>query len=211
MKSDQFILMADVIGSGEQAPEELMNAFKEMVNATNEKYHAQILSPLTITLGDEFQGVVTNLSSGLNLIMTIEEFLIQKKRNFKLRYVLYEGKIETSINYSNSYGMLGSGLTQARKKLDEEKQSNNRFNINLNNSPHSIALNNIFFVYQDLVDAWKFQKDYEIVSAFLDLGDYKKVAEKLGKNGSLMWKRKKSLKIDLYNSVKEIINYLSNE
>jgi hypothetical protein len=66
-------------------------------------------------------------------------------------------------------------------------------------------LNNSFVIFQTLVDDWKIDKDYEIVSGFLEYHDYKKVAEMTKRNRSLIWKREKTLKMEPYNATKNII------
>ena len=52
-----FILMADVVKSRDQEPVAMMQAFHSLVRDLNTSFGCRLLSPLTITLGDEFQGV----------------------------------------------------------------------------------------------------------------------------------------------------------
>src|ERR1700731_4801117 len=106
-----LILMGDVIGSRKKDQLMLINSFKETINAVNKEKKNDFLSPMTITLGDEFQSVIKNLSAALDIIFSIEEEIAASGKNFKLRYILEEGEIETPINSKIAYGMLGSGLT----------------------------------------------------------------------------------------------------
>ena len=53
--------------------------------------------------------------------------------------------------------------------------------------------------------------DYELVTEFLKGGDYKTVAEKLKKKPSLIWKRKRSLKIREYKAIKTLIRRLAEK
>ena len=75
--------MADIIASSEKNQIELMNNFKELVNEINKTFKDEILSPLTITLGDEFQCVLKDLKSSTDIILQLEENIIHKKLNFK--------------------------------------------------------------------------------------------------------------------------------
>jgi len=200
--------MADIIKSRNENPNQLMTKFKSLVNTINKEQKKLILTPLTITLGDEFQGIASSMENGVNLIFAIEEMIIKKGLNIKLRYVLNYGKIETKINTLIAHEMLGEGLTYSRKKLESSKKEDQRFKI-INNSKENPDeyINEAFSLYQDIVDNWK-EKDLETVSKFLVFDDYKIVAEKINTNASSAWRRKKSLKINEYASIKKIILHL---
>src|ERR1700679_127228 len=109
--------MADIINSREADQLLLMNNFGEVVSAINVSNKENLLSPLTITLGDEFQGITKGLKEAISVILNIEENIIITGNTFKLRYVIVEGAIDTPINSSIAYGMLGDGLTRARKHI----------------------------------------------------------------------------------------------
>jgi hypothetical protein len=116
---EHIVLMADIIDSRKNDQNELMLKFRNVTEEINKSHKKGILSPMTITLGDEFQGVVKNISAAINLILELEEKLMLNNAGFKLRYVLYEGKIDTPINDKIAYGMLGEGLTKAREALQQ--------------------------------------------------------------------------------------------
>ena len=101
MKSEtdgHHILMADIIGSRAANQRRLMEDFRRVIESTNREHRGDYHSPLTITLGDEFQGVVKNLEKSVQTLFAIEEKLIRSGHEFKLRYVLAQGRIETPIN-----------------------------------------------------------------------------------------------------------------
>jgi hypothetical protein len=205
---DNIILMADVVDSRKADQKMLLKNFKAVIEYANRKNKADLLSPMTITLGDEFQSVIKNLAVGLNIIIDIEERLISTRMDFKLRYVLLEGQIETPVNPKIGYGMMGSGLTASREYLEQLKKTKHRVCINIKDNKRSDALGNAFIIFQELVDSWRMEKDYYIVTEFLKGLDYKKAAEKLDKERSLIWKREKSLRLQDYFAIKKIINYL---
>ena len=206
---DYFVLMADIVDSRKSNQNKLMSNFKTVVSETNYENNELMLSPMTITLGDEFQGIVNDAKAAVKLIFSIEEKIIHLNAGFKLRFVLVEGKIDTPINKTIAYEMLGDGLTQAREALAIHKSSNIRYYFNLKNKTKSEALVNSMFLYQSIIDDWKISKDYDLITKFLKLRDYKVVAEQLGKTRSQIWKREKSLKIEEYFSAKSLINYIS--
>jgi SatD family (SatD) len=174
----------------------------------NKEKKNDFLSPMTITLGDEFQSVIKNLSAALDIIFSIEEEIAASGKNFKLRYILEEGEIETPINSKIAYGMLGSGLTSAREHLGKSKNTKTRFALHLDNKKRRMALDDAFLVFQGFIDDWKINKDYPIIGMFLQHKGYKEVAEAANKDRSLMWKRERSLKLDQYYATKEIIKYI---
>lgn len=56
------VLMGDVVDSERHAdPEQLHAAFNAAIDLQNAHLAADLMSPLTITLGDEFQGLLTSL------------------------------------------------------------------------------------------------------------------------------------------------------
>ncbi|TSJ35943.1 hypothetical protein FO440_23790 [Mucilaginibacter corticis] len=205
---EYIILMADIIGSRKQEQSELMAGFKEIVQAANAQA-GWFVSPLTITLGDEFQGVLTDPGTAIRAILFLEEMIVSREMAFKLRYVIVEGLIETPVNREIAYGMLGDGLTRARQYLTNLKKEESRFFFWLKDQAKKKALNNVFMALQDVLDDWRPEKDFYLVREFLAEESYRKVADKLGKEPSLMWKRRKSLRINTYLALKETSDYIA--
>lgn len=205
------ILMADVMQSGRKDAHMLMQQLKTTVQHINTTAAESLRSPLTITLGDEFQAVCNSLEGAVKAIFATEEYILQEQFDLQLRYVLLLGQIDTAINPNIAYEMLGPGLTKARKILNELKDLDNRFVVRLepNDSAKEHQLNLAFTIYQKFVGSWH-EKDLKIVSAYLDYDDYKTVAHEIGIDRSNAWRRKKSLAIKEYKAIKEIIFYLVN-
>lgn len=101
--------------------------------------------------------------------------------------------------------MMGEGLTRARENLTALKELKKRFYISVKNANLSSTLNNCFDLYQHFLDSWNLKKDAKLITTLIDLKDYKTAADLLQKDRSLIWKRKKNLRIDLYFSLKQII------
>jgi hypothetical protein len=127
---------------------------------------------------------------------------------YSLRYVFLNGKIGTAINPEIAYGMLGEGLSTARKSLADLKKTDERFVIFTPKKAQSEALNEAFKVYQHILAKWESPAEKEIVSLYLKELDYKNIALEMGKTRSQIWKREKSLNISSYFAMKKIINYL---
>lgn len=202
-----IILMADIQNSSQQDQKKLAIQFKALIESANKYFKNELKSPLTITLGDEFQGIPETLATGLKIIFHLEETILRKEYTMKLRYILNTGKIETPVNHKYTHGMMGSGLTAARNQLTLLKKERYRFRISTNSPVKNTALNHALFLYQTYIDHWRL-KDYAIVSSFLNLIDYKMVARKHKLNPSSTWRRQKTLNIAQYISIKEILFYL---
>lgn len=205
MAARNYIIMADIISSRYiKKEEDFMGQFKALTTLANEQFNRQIISPLTITLGDEFQGIVDSAQTLFELVFFLEEQRIGADYTFQLRYSLVHGEIETEINTQIAYEMYGAGLTQAREGLQQAKDSGQHYYIDLKAAPEA-QLKLCLELYQSIKSEWK-PKEYKIVSAFLKHNDYKDL-EKIGlyKTRSGAWKKGKSLRIDEYHTVKRLI------
>lgn len=212
MKSkDKLVLMADVIASRKNDQNELMQTFKQLINDINIRNQPALYSPLTITLGDEFQCIVKDVSSAVSIILQLEEQLITDNYGFRLRYVLYEGKIDTPINKDIAYGMLGEALTNAREALENIKSTNDRYYFHLNKENAADALAASLSIYQSITGDWNLEKDSELIRKFIELRDYKLVSEAIGKTRSQIWKRHKNLKIEAYFAAKQVTQYIADQ
>lgn len=211
MKREHIILMADIVDSTHADQAMLMKDFSGIVSEINETMQPSFLSPLTITLGDEFQGILTDLDQAILVMQQLEETIIFHRKKFKLRYVIVEGAIDTAINKEIAYGMLGEGLTRARRHIEALKNSDLRFNFELRDQLKSGALTSLYIAIQNIIDGWNPERDYELISSFLKYADYKEVALALDKDRSLMWRRNRSLKLDAYNGLKKVAEYLAGK
>ena len=210
-KKEHIVLMADIIDSRKSNQNELMRSFKKITEEINKSHKNAMLSPITITLGDEFQCVIKDVASAVNLILQLEEKRILDQSGFSLRYVLYEGRIDTPINPDIAYGMLGEALTKAREALEHTKLTNNKYYFHLQEKQAAAALQASMSVYQNITEDWNLEKDHELISKFIELKDYKLVAEALGKTRSQIWKRHKNLKIEPYFAIKQVTQYIADQ
>jgi len=199
-----IILMADIVKSSRRNAKALMKSFADAVGRVNRQHHRQIISPLTITLGDEFQGIIRNVPTALQLIFDLEELGMTANTPFQLRYVLLEGEIETKINTVKAHAMLGPGLTEARERLLAMKTSRSRFHVKIKDESRTEDLNLMFIILQGIEDQWT-DAQKKIVPAFLKFDDYRKVAAQLKKDPSAAWKRRKSLMITEYNALQRLM------
>jgi len=199
-----YILMGDVVGSSDYEQGTLGKDLKELVQSANDDLGKITLSPYTVTLGDEFQGVTQSLASGVETLLYFEEQRLAKKLDFRLHYVLHFGNIDTEINPDTSYGMLGEGLTTARKILTAKKRDRKRFRISLPENGRTEQLNRLFEVIEGITDRWK-KNDFPLILDMIRNNNDEEVGKKHKKDRSQIYRRRKTLLITEYTLLKQSV------
>ncbi|MCA6074609.1 SatD family protein [Fulvivirga sedimenti] len=205
-----LIMMADIIGSSREEGAALMNAFSGIVEAANKKFESGILSPLTITLGDEFQGIISDVQTATEIIFFIDEQCLIADPVFRLRYVLHYGEIQTPVNTIESYGMLGPGLTRTRELLGEIKNGDLEIVVSGLSAPNSKRLELAFRLYRAFYNDWH-EKDLSVASDFIKHQDYKILSSMYGKDPSTMWRKEKTLKMKDFYASRELITLMASD
>lgn len=141
----------------------------------NDRYNDDISSKFTITLGDEFQGLLHN---GKNIMMIITEI---ERRMFplKIRFGIGIGAITTSINREMSIGADGPGYYKARSAIDYLKESEKkkktdapdiRLEVEDENQEISIMINTIFTLLTVIKESWS-DRQREIIWTMFECQD----------------------------------------
>ncbi|NLB79867.1 MAG: hypothetical protein GX796_13800 [Clostridiaceae bacterium] len=102
--------------------DEVQEKLKEALNDINKKYHEHIASKFTITLGDEFQGLLYNGENIMAIITEIE----MKMSPLRIRFGIGIGEITTEINHEMAIGADGPGYHKAREAVEYIKQNEKR-------------------------------------------------------------------------------------
>lgn len=201
--------MGDIIDSSNKTGKSLMEHFKGLIEVVNLKYKNNILSPLTITLGDEFQGVIKDLASAIDILFYIDRRILGSDMFYNMRYVINYGIIDTPINRQSAHEMLGKGLTDSRFRLNELKKGGNKVLVEGIEESKESKINMAFELYQSFYNDLK-EKDRKIAHEFLRGNDYRTVANKFGRDNSSMWRKQKSLKINDYKTSRALIKMIAN-
>lgn len=164
---------------------EVQDRLRKVLEEINEKYEKDITSKFLITLGDEFQGL---LSNGNNLLSIIQEIRMNLYP-VELRFGIGIGKITTNINTEMALGADGPGYYKARDainimKVNEKKKkaviSDVRIEMENDNDKQSILINTIFELLYVTEKSWT-ERQREIVWNMLQYKDgQKKVAARMG-------------------------------
>ena len=116
-------VMGDLVSSGSaESAARLHAAFNAAVDEVNAARRGQLVSPLTITLGDEFQGLCACLSDGLAIVRALRLRLLDQ--DVECRFALGVVRIETPVNAERAWNMMGEGLSATRGRLSEKRHPN---------------------------------------------------------------------------------------
>ncbi|MEM9029476.1 MAG: SatD family protein [Pseudomonadota bacterium] len=210
MAGDHHILMADVVGSRSHTGSALQAQLNDAVANVNADFADSILSPFVVTLGDEFQGVVVSLSAALTIVRHLERDRWTRQRPFRLRYSYVFGLIETDINPDIAHGMLGPGLTRARDQLSQKSRNRRRFEFETGDPDGDAVLAELFTAVDGLSRRWSV-KDANVIATLLDIDDDTEAARALGKDRSLIWRRRQNLLIREYQAVWSAIQLVAQK
>ena len=110
-------LMGDIIGSRRlpDAPG-MADRFAVAVNQANLAFQSAIDSPLTITLGDEFQGIITGYRAAFEIANRLR--LVLLRDGIGCRFCLGAARLTTALNPDRAWGMSGPGLAAVRARLN---------------------------------------------------------------------------------------------
>ncbi len=201
-----FILMGDVIDSASQDGPSLATRLHTLVAAVNAERRDEILSPLTVTLGDEFQGVCTSLSAASDVIQQCNRHILRQGKPFELRYVLYQGEIETPLNQEIAHGMLGEGLTRARQLLSRKDMSRPRTQIVLEDKRSETFHALLYAILDNMWTEPGLNRFPQIFAELLytDASD-EEVAHQFDRQRSQVWKYRRNWNMVVYRSSLEIL------
>jgi hypothetical protein len=204
-----IILMADVIESSKLTRTEL-EIFFQVVEEVNKRHEKSLVSLITVTLGDEFQAVVKDVPSMIEIIIDLEESLLKRNSPILLRYVAHKGLIESKIHPQRAHAMVGPGLTTARKRLESLKKGEFRFDIDLGNRQMDQLLQKTLVVWGSFIEHWKDkEKHLHFAPIFLEKFDYKAVAHFTNSDRGNAWRMEKSLRFKEYLAQRDLLRMIN--
>ncbi len=189
-------IMGDLIGSEHAVSVDSLHAtFNDAVDAINSEYRTTLTSPLTITLGDEFQGLCASLSDGLSIVRDLRQRLSAKAT--PCRFVLGVVTLKTAINHDRAWNMMGPGLATARERLADKRDPNAyRFSL----PDHRLVadlLDALGYTVTSIEEGWT-ARQQQVVT---DGRSVAKVAEVFGVTPRNIYKVREAAHFKLYESV----------
>ena len=199
-----YILMGDVVASSRHNARELREAFMGLVSTCNRDLAPDILSPYTVTLRDEFQGVARSLGAAVKAILHFEHLTLLRGLSFKIRYVTVQDEIDTHVDRLKAHAMMGPGLTKARAILTDKGRGTPRFRFDLPARVVADQLNRLFLVLDGLSGRWDID-DSSLILEMLHNRNNQEVGTRFGKDRSQIWKRRKHLLVEEYRALQTTI------
>ena len=122
-----IVLIGDIIASKEITDRlNFQKRFTEVLSKPNFEFSNSMISPLTLTIGDEFQTVLWEATNLFNIITLIERSIPE----VSLRYGIGLGTIDTEINTESAIGMDGPAFHFARTAVEIARRGKKMFHFN---------------------------------------------------------------------------------
>lgn len=148
------VLMGDITGSAERDGRATARHLRETIRAVASRAQGRILSPLTVTLGDEFQGIVDSHKTAVALILDFLMMRLIGEMPFPMRFSLVTGEIETAINPKIAHEMLGPALTSARAHLSDKRRDRPDISVSLPDRDLAVAMERTFDILYRRTEDW---------------------------------------------------------
>lgn len=189
-------VMGDLVRSeSAPAPELLHYHFNRQVEAANEENRQYLASPLTITLGDEFQGLVTTLTHAAALAHALRLNLLHD--GIQCRFAIGLVEIRTPVNPDKAWNMMGPGLSRTRDRLNE-KSSTTQYRFSLPNAPLIETLLDAIGAGLTAIESGWTDRQRDDIGFALHNPSAKELAEKRGVSIHNIYKIRSSGRYDAY-------------
>lgn len=214
---DYTVIIGDIIDSKKIVDrKQVQMKFKKILHDINQKYAADIASQFTITLGDEFQGLLKNRNNVIKMITEIEMAIAP----IKMRFGVGIGEVSTAINFESSSEIDGPAYHRARAMVEELEASESQYSQRLasiliasqeGNKEIDQLLNSILSVCTALKSKWTIRQ-WEVIEAYLvnEENQYR-AAEKLGIGQSSVSKALNAAEFASYKSAMDTVNAFLTE
>ncbi|HKK47246.1 MAG TPA: SatD family protein [Balneolaceae bacterium] len=205
-----LVLIADIEASKEVKQgkrEELQQKLKKVLE-TLSRENKGIVSPYTITLGDEFQAVFKNADHLFKDIFKILATL----HPISVRFSLGVGDISTPINKEQAIGMDGPAFHEAREGIKQLKKSGYLFNIRIEEENDMIfkIINNSLQLISTEIRSWN-KRRLLIFHLLREGHDYKSITQKLDISRAAFYKNKEMGALDIIDELSDNIAQIINE
>lgn len=204
MKFTHAALMGDIAGSEASGSlVRLHKVFNEVMIEANRVSRRDLESPLTITLGDEFQGLCPTMSVGAALMRRLRLKFLSK--NIECRFALGLVNVRTPVNTREAWNMMGPGLSAVRERL-EQKDKRMAYRYSVPASPATATLlEGLSASLTEIERNWTDRQRELAIKTVLDSQSPLSLAEKLGVTQRVYYKIRAAAQLDLYNMIWDAI------
>lgn len=186
--------------------EALQEILLDELQGLNTKYKESIVSPYTITLGDEFQAVFERADTVFVQMLKVMSAI----HPIGVRFSLAVGDIDTPINTEQAIGMDGPAFHRARHGIELLKENGYIFHIGFEeDSPELRVINNSLQLLSGEMRGWN-NRRLIILHMMKEGYDYKEISEALEISKPAFYKNKDAGMLDvvgeLSDNIAEVIN-----
>lgn len=215
---EYVVIIGDIINSRKiDNRGDVQKRFRNVLSGINKKYEAYISARFKITLGDEFQGLLSDCRNIFHIIMEIEALM----KPVRFRFGVGIGTIDTDINYDDSSEIDGSAYHRARNMVEEierkemqygESQSNIMICSNDDRGDRDMLINSLLSAAFAIKSKWT-ERQYEIIISYEMNGENQyKTAEILGIAQSTVNRALQSARFYAYKSaINTVLKVLTKE
>ncbi len=176
---------------------------EKKLNIINKKSAKNILSPYTITIGDEFQVLYNSTETLFDDIWDIIESIFP----YKLRVSIGYDKILTRTNKERAIGMDGPAFHYARDGLERlKKQKRTVIQVFSAEIPSIELINTSLLLVFDQVEKWK-ENTLKIFVNMLKKKDMETIAKNIDISERAVYK---SIKANNLKTIKDLIEVIKN-
>ncbi len=169
------VLTADIHQSRLQEDRQsLQSKIEALLAEANTTFQSEIKVLFSVTLGDEWQGVVNNLAAGYK----IATFFLEEFHPVRLAIGLGEGLVETEWR-SRSAEMDGEAFHRSRHALEEAKKAGRALYFASSHSQEDLLFNALARLLQLMREDWS-EKQFKKFKLYKQFRNESKTAREIG-------------------------------
>lgn len=189
-------VMGDLVDS-EKRRVRAHEALNSAVDAANVLFHGIIASPLTITLGDEFQGLLRSYAAAAKVVRHVRYGLLA--RDVDCRFALGPVQLETPLNVAKAWNMAGEGLAATRDALMHKSGSASYRFLLPSDEVAETLINGLTHAIAQIEAGWTSrQRVYALAELFHGAQSVADVAAALKISRSVAYKLRRAARLDDY-------------
>lgn len=171
----------------------IQSKIKSTLEKVNRQFGKVILVKFSITIGDEFQGLITSIKQSYSLIKAIRKYLYP----LNICFGVGEGGLSTKIS-KRTTEMDGECFLLSRRALIQAKKRGQSLIYQTNDNSRDMFLNTIIMLQDAIKQNWK-DLHYQRVWEYEKYGTTEKVAKKEGVSSQAI---SKALRVAKYSEIK---------
>jgi hypothetical protein len=166
-----IVIIADIVLSREIDDRHAFQQHLEKTVGALSAGHPDLLSPYTVTLGDEFQAVYERAGHMFRDFFMLQKTLYPRR----IRFVIGVGELNTPLNPRMSIGMDGPVFHLARQGMEELKQSGSLLRVMMAGAEGTAWINPALDLLSHTANGWN-RNRLEVLQRLLDGEDPQAIA-----------------------------------